>query len=475
MVKVIGVRFRTAGKVYFFDPLDFEIKRGDNVIVETARGIEFGKVMGGVTEVEDDKVIQPLKPVIRIANQRDIEQEAANKEKEKEAFKICLEKIRKHELEMKLIDAEYTFDNNKVLFYFTADGRIDFRELVKDLAGVFKTRIELRQIGVRDETKIVGGIGICGRPLCCHSYLSDFIPVSIKMAKEQNLSLNPTKISGVCGRLMCCLKNEEETYEELNRRLPGIGDYVTTEDGLKGEVQSVNVLRQLVKVIVEAGDEKEIKEYPVDKLQFKRRHGKKDKVELSSEELQELERLEDEEQSESQQSEGQQERKPAQRYNDGQGNRGRQENRNRPEGGRGYRQDRNRGENRPESRGESRFENRGENRPESRGEGRFENRGENRPESRGEGRFENRGENRPESRGEGRFENRGENRPESRGEGRFENRPENGGKRYYERRGEDEQREQKNGGRNNRHNRHRNNNRPRQEGKFGQNDNQSEG
>ena len=431
MVKVIGVRFRTAGKVYFFDPLDFEIKRGDNVIVETARGIEFGKVMGGVTEVEDDKVIQPLKPVIRIANQRDIEQEAANKEKEKEAFKICLEKIRKHELEMKLIDAEYTFDNNKVLFYFTADGRIDFRELVKDLAGVFKTRIELRQIGVRDETKIVGGIGICGRPLCCHSYLSDFIPVSIKMAKEQNLSLNPTKISGVCGRLMCCLKNEEETYEELNRRLPGIGDYVTTEDGLKGEVQSVNVLRQLVKVIVEAGDEKEIKEYPVDKLQFKRRHGKKDKVELSSEELQELERLEDEEQSESQQSEGQQERKPAQRYNDGQGNRGRQENRNRPEGGRGYRQDRNRGENRPESRGESRFENRGENRPESRGESRFENRG--------------------------------------------ENRPENGGKRYYERRGEDEQREQRNGGRNNRHNRHRNNNRPRQEGKFGQNDNQSEG
>ena len=463
MVKVIGVRFRTAGKVYFFDPLDFEIKRGDNVIVETARGIEFGKVMGGVTEVEDDKVIQPLKPVIRIANQRDIEQEAANKEKEKEAFKICLEKIRKHELEMKLIDAEYTFDNNKVLFYFTADGRIDFRELVKDLAGVFKTRIELRQIGVRDETKIVGGIGICGRPLCCHSYLSDFIPVSIKMAKEQNLSLNPTKISGVCGRLMCCLKNEEETYEELNRRLPGIGDYVTTEDGLKGEVQSVNVLRQLVKVIVEAGDEKEIKEYPVDKLQFKRRHGKKDKVELSSEELQELERLEDEEQSESQQSEGQQERKPAQRYNDGQGNRGRQENRNRPEGGRGYRQDRNRGENRPESRGEGRFENRGENRPESRGEGRFENSGENRPESRGEGIFENRGENRPENRGESRFENRGENRPE------------NGGKRYYERRGEDEQREQRNGGRNNRHNRHRNNNRPRQEGKFGQNDNQSEG
>ena len=203
MTKVIGVRFRTAGKVYFFDPLQLEIKRGDHVIVETARGIEFGTVVAGVHEVEDDKVIQPLKPVMRIAGERDIEQEAANKEKEKEAFKICKEKILKHGLEMKLIDAEYTFDNNKVLFYFTADGRIDFRELVKDLASVFKTRIELRQIGVRDETKIRGGIGICGRPLCCHSYLSDFVPVSIKMAKEQNLSLNPTKISGVCGRLMC--------------------------------------------------------------------------------------------------------------------------------------------------------------------------------------------------------------------------------------------------------------------------------
>ena len=217
MTKVIGVRFRTAGKVYFFDPLQLEIKRGDHVIVETARGIEFGTVVAGVHEVEDDKVIQPLKPVMRIAGERDIEQEAANKEKEKEAFKICKEKILKHGLEMKLIDAEYTFDNNKVLFYFTADGRIDFRELVKDLASVFKTRIELRQIGVRDETKIRGGIGICGRPLCCHSYLSDFVPVSIKMAKEQNLSLNPTKISGVCGRLMCCLKNEEDTRSEERR------------------------------------------------------------------------------------------------------------------------------------------------------------------------------------------------------------------------------------------------------------------
>ena len=307
MTKVIGVRFRTAGKIYFFDPLHFEIKRGDHVIVETARGIEFGTVVSGVAEVDDEKVVQPLKPVIRIANQRDMEQEAGNKEKEKEAYKICLEKIQKHGLEMKLIDAEYTFDNNKVLFYFTAAGRIDFRELVKDLASVFKTRIELRQIGVRDETKIVGGIGICGRPLCCHSYLSDFVPVSIRMAKEQNLSLNPTKISGVCGRLMCCLKNEEETYEELNRRLPGIGDSVTTDDGLRGDVQSVNVLRQLVKVVVDVGDEKEIREYEVDRLAFKRKHGKKENVELSREELKELERLEEEEVQEIQESEDRQE------------------------------------------------------------------------------------------------------------------------------------------------------------------------
>lgn len=291
MTKVIGVRFRTAGKVYFFDPLQLEIKRGDHVIVETARGIEFGTVVAGVHEVEDDKVIQPLKPVMRIAGERDIEQEAANKEKEKEAFKICKEKILKHGLEMKLIDAEYTFDNNKVLFYFTADGRIDFRELVKDLASVFKTRIELRQIGVRDETKIRGGIGICGRPLCCHSYLSDFVPVSIKMAKEQNLSLNPTKISGVCGRLMCCLKNEEETYEELNRKLPNPGDRVTTPEGLKGEVQSVNVLRQYVKVIVDVEDEKEIREYQASELKFKARQ-KREKLKLTEEEMKALKELE---------------------------------------------------------------------------------------------------------------------------------------------------------------------------------------
>ena len=294
MVKVIGVRFRTAGKIYFFDPLKFEVKRGDHVIVEPARGIEYGTVVGDPKEIEDDKVIQPLKPVLRVATARDTEQENANKVKEKEAFKICLEKIKK-QLEMKLIDAEYTFDNNKVLFYFTADGRIDFRELVKDLASVFKTRIELRQIGVRDETKIMGGIGICGRTLCCHAHLSEFVPVSIKMAKEQNLSLNPTKISGMCGRLMCCLKHEEETYEYLNRKLPNVGDYVTTDDGLKGEVHSVNVLRQLVKVLIENNDEKEIREYKVEQLRFKKRHRKEKQDDVTDAELKELEKLEKQE------------------------------------------------------------------------------------------------------------------------------------------------------------------------------------
>ena len=274
MVKIIGVRFRKACKIYYFDPKNMEIKRGDHVIVETARGIEYGTVVVGNKEVEDEAVVQPLKPVQRIATADDDERARRNRENEKEAIKICQEKIRNRGLEMKLIDAEYTFDNNKILFYFTADGRIDFRELVKDLAAVFKTRIELRQIGVRDETKILGGVGSCGRALCCHSYLSDFIPVSIKMAKEQNLSLNPTKISGVCGRLMCCLKNEEDTYEYLNSKLPAIGDKVTAIDGAQGEVHSVNVLRQTVKVIVDVEDEKEMREYPVEELQFKPRKKK---------------------------------------------------------------------------------------------------------------------------------------------------------------------------------------------------------
>ena len=292
MIKIVGVRFRKAGKIYYFDPAGMEIETGTHVIVETARGIEFGTVMIPPREMEEDGVVQPLKPVIRIATEADEITEQKNKEKEKEAFQICLEKIAKHKLEMKLVEAEYTFDNNKLLFYFTADGRIDFRELVKDLASVFRTRIELRQIGVRDETKILGGIGICGRPLCCSTYLSEFIPVSIKMAKEQNLSLNPTKISGGCGRLMCCLKNEEETYEYLNSRLPNVGDYVTTIEGLKGEVQSVSVLRQLVKVIVEVNDEKEIREYKVDELKFRPKR-RRDNTKISAEEMKKLKALED--------------------------------------------------------------------------------------------------------------------------------------------------------------------------------------
>lgn len=274
MVKVVGIRFRNAGKIYYFGPGKLQLKAGMHAIVETARGVEMGTVMTDPREVSEESVVQPLKPVIRIATEQDEKQAEKNRQKEKEAFKICLEKIAKHKLDMKLVEAEYTFDNNKLLFYFTADGRIDFRELVKDLAAVFKTRIELRQIGVRDETKILGGIGICGRPLCCHTYLSEFAPVSIKMAKEQNLSLNPTKISGVCGRLMCCLKNEQETYEYLNRKLPGVGDIVTLPDGMKGEVSGVNVLRQLVKVLVDVNDEKEMRECPVEELKFKPKHKK---------------------------------------------------------------------------------------------------------------------------------------------------------------------------------------------------------
>ena len=292
MITVVGVRFRQAGKIYYFDPADLDLEMSMHVIVETARGVELGTVLIPPKEVEDDKVIQPLKPVIRIATDDDERVYEKNREREKEAFAICKEKILKHGLQMKLVGAEYTFDSNKLLFYFTADGRVDFRDLVKDLAAVFRTRIELRQIGVRDETKLMGGVGACGRPLCCATYLSDFVPVSIKMAKEQNLSLNPTKISGVCGRLMCCLKNEQETYEYLNSRLPAIGDYVTANDGIKGEVTGVNVLRQTVKVVVDNGDEKELKEYKVDDLRFKPRRRKDYK--LTKEEMKELEGLEEE-------------------------------------------------------------------------------------------------------------------------------------------------------------------------------------
>ena len=273
MTEVIGVRFRTAGKIYYFDPKDIHFTRGEHAIVETARGIEYGFVVMGNRETEDAKIVQPLKEVIRKANAEDDQRHLENEAKEKEAYKVCQEKIRKHNLEMKLIDVEYTFDSSKVLFYFTADGRVDFRSLVKDLAAIFRTRIELRQVGVRDETKMLGGYGICGRPLCCHTFLSDFAPVSIRMAKEQGLSLNPTNISGVCGRLMCCLKNEEDVYEFLNARLPSVGDTVTTPDGLRGEVSSISVLSQKVKVVVslEKEDEKELREYKVSELKFKPR------------------------------------------------------------------------------------------------------------------------------------------------------------------------------------------------------------
>lgn len=294
MKTIIGVRFRQAGKIYYFDPgKNKAINRGAHVIVETAKGVEYGTVVLPPTRMPEEKIVSPLKGIVRIATQEDEEKERQNREKESEAFDICLEKIAKHGLEMKLIAAEYTFDKNKLLFYFTADGRIDFRELVKDLASVFRTRIELRQIGVRDETKLRGGIGICGRALCCHTYLSEFAPVSIKMAKEQNLSLNPTKISGVCGRLMCCLKNEEEAYEELNSHLPNVGSRVKTPDGLSGEVQSVSVLKQKVKVVVNLdNDEKEVREYAASELKFRRERRRDNRSSEEDKELKELEAME---------------------------------------------------------------------------------------------------------------------------------------------------------------------------------------
>lgn len=267
MKKIIGVRFRNAGKSYYFDPSGLSLHMNDRVIVETARGVEMGIISIPEMEVEDDKAKQPLKEIMRKATEEDIKRVEENIVKEKDAYRIGQQKIREHNLEMKLVQTEYTFDRNKLLFYFTADDRVDFRELVKDLASVFRTRIELRQIGVRDETKILGGIGICGRELCCKTFLSDFAPVSMKMAKEQNLSLNPTKISGVCGRLMCCLKNEEETYEYLNERMPNKGDEaITKANNEHGIVYDTNILKQLVRVLFEENDEREIREYPVDEL-----------------------------------------------------------------------------------------------------------------------------------------------------------------------------------------------------------------
>lgn len=297
MITVVGIRFKKTGKIYYFDPAGLDIKKGDFCIVETARGVEYGAVVIGPRDISDDEVVSPLKPVIRLATDKDAKQVEENREKEKKAFTTCLEKIEKHGLDMKLVDVEYTFDGNKILFYFTADGRVDFRELVKDLAAVYKTRIELRQIGVRDETKALGGYGICGREFCCHAFQSEFVPVSIRMAKDQNLSLNPTKISGSCGRLMCCIKYEEEAYLDLSKRLPHVGDESTTEDGFHCVVDSINILKQKIRVIVDLdNDEREAREYGPGELKFIRKKKKNNngEQEVSAEDLKALKELEKE-------------------------------------------------------------------------------------------------------------------------------------------------------------------------------------
>ena len=271
MIKVVGVRFKKAGKIYYFDPADMNIQKDTYVVVETARGIEFGECVIGIKEINENDIVAPLKSVLRIATEEDIDRHFNNKDKEKDAFNICLKKIQEHGLTMKLIDVEYTFDNNKVIFYFTADGRVDFRELVKDLATIFKTRIELRQIGVRDEAKMLGGLGPCGRPMCCSSFLGDFASVSIKMAKEQNLSLNPTKISGICGRLMCCLNYEQSTYEDIRKRMPKVGSIVKTSEGT-GEVFSNNIVKESVKVKLKKGEEEILEEFKIDTIELIKGH-----------------------------------------------------------------------------------------------------------------------------------------------------------------------------------------------------------
>ena len=271
MIKVVGVRFKKAGKIYYFDPADMNIQKDTYVVVETARGIEFGECVIGIKEINGNDIVSPLKSVLRIATNEDIEKHFKNKDKEKDAFDICLKKIQEHGLTMKLIDVEYTFDNNKVIFYFTADGRVDFRDLVKDLATIFKTRIELRQIGVRDEAKMLGGLGPCGRPMCCSSFLGDFASVSIKMAKEQNLSLNPTKISGICGRLMCCLNYEQSTYEDIRKRMPKVGSIVKTSEGT-GEVFSNNIVKESIKVKLKKGEEEVLEEFKIDNIELIKGH-----------------------------------------------------------------------------------------------------------------------------------------------------------------------------------------------------------
>lgn len=296
MKNIVGVRFKKLGKIYFFNPKNLYIKKGDKVIVETAQGEEYGEVVIANRKVEDEKIIEPLKKVIRIANGRDHKHFEECRKKEKEAFKICQKKIKEHKLEMTLTDVEYKFDDSKILFYFTADGRIDFRELVKDLAAIYKMRIELRQIGVRDEVKRIGGNGVCGRELCCCSFLRDFEAVSIKMAKEQNLSLNPAKISGNCGRLMCCLKYESNVYEEKLKKLPNIGAIVKTEDG-EGEVENIETLKETLRVKIKDGDNYVFKKYNVNDVEIIKDAAKEiiDEEELEhKKELEELEKLEQE-------------------------------------------------------------------------------------------------------------------------------------------------------------------------------------
>ena len=295
MKNIIGVRFKKLGKIYFFDPKGLRVKKADKVIVETAQGDEYGEVVIANRYINDEKILQPLKKVIRIADFKDTKHYEECREKEKEAFEVCKEKIKKHNLDMTLIDVEYKFDNSKILFYFTADGRIDFRELVKDLAAIYKTRIELRQIGVRDEVKRIGGNGVCGRELCCCTFLSDFETVSIKMAKEQNISLNPSKISGNCGRLMCCLKYEQDVYEEKLKKLPNIGSIVKTEEGV-GEVDGVETLKEIVKVKLKDGDGYFYRSYPIDEIKIIKNveSQKIDDEEIEhKEELEELEKLEE--------------------------------------------------------------------------------------------------------------------------------------------------------------------------------------
>ncbi len=411
MAKVIGVKFKNSGKIYFFDSAGVDIHKDDHVIVETGMGIDYGLVVSDVRDIDESKLFQPLKPIMRKATERDEEQVKENARKSKDAYNICLEKVKSHGLDMKLTEVEYAFDNSKILFYFTSDGYVDFRELVKDLAGTFRTRIELRQIGVRDEARAIGGLGACGRPMCCAAYLPDFVPVSIKMAKEQNLPLNPTKISGVCGRLMCCLKYEEETYEELNKTMPDVGDFVEGVDGLQGDVFSTNVLRQTVKVLVENGDEKEMHDYAASEITvIRKRRGKKNGSAVKMEEVDEkqLQQLED---------------KPSKEEKGSKEDRGSREDRGSKEERRSKSDNGDRN-NHSGKHGEGRKNQ--DKRSGDRNEGKKENRQNGNQENRSENRQNGNQENRPENRQNGNQENRSENRQENRPENNQGNKQDNG-------------------------------------------------